>query len=82
MRADKIHKIGEDDKEVVSPPDDINERVTLSPISPRFTDYYNFATQYQTENIEMENEVVATAESAVLPKGTDSFGNMNHVDID
>lgn len=80
VRADKIHKMGEDDEEVVSPPDDINERVTLSPISPRFTDYYNFATKYQTENIEMENEVVATAESVVLPKGTDSFGKMNHVD--
>jgi len=77
LGVDSVNQMGE--AEGASSLD--NEKHNVSPISPRFTDYYYFATTHRTEDqdldLSIENE---DAETAVLTRGENN-GEMHQVVI-
>ncbi|KAL7538989.1 hypothetical protein ACHAXR_008950 [Thalassiosira sp. AJA248-18] len=83
LTDDRVNTMGEDVEEGTKPIEHDDKRVKVLPISPRFTDYYYFATVHQTEeelgrDSDMEN---AGVETAVVPKDINGKKGEGHKDI-
>ena len=69
----------DEEKDTGTQTDDVNT-ISLSPIPPRFTDYYKFATTHRTEDMIVGDEVGTSAvETAVLPQNVENNEDMHHV---